>query len=669
MVTNVSIEITTHQLFANGHKFGDTGAYERLDGWAKFQLDPKFPQNETIVDIDKAPTNSFGLVEFAAEVCILRPVNPDRNNGRLFFDYGNRGNKRALQYFNDAVPSNSPISLDHAGNGFLFRRGYSIVWGAWQGDLLPGSNRMTMCLPVAKTKEGPITGIVRTEFIANSPNEKTFPLSGWVSTRSHPTISLDTKDAQLTRRRYPSDQREDLPHESWHFARVEGGVGMDFQGAETSLIASDRHIHIPTGFEPGWIYELIYTGRDPLIMGLGHAAVRDLNSFLRYEKGDKNPLANQNIERAYCFGRSQTGRCIRDSIYRGFNADKNDRKVFDGVLNHVAGAGRMWLNHRFCNAVVPAGQQYEEHDNIADSFPFTYSETTDHLTGKIDAICKRPTSDPLIFHSQTGTEYWQRRGSLAHTDTKGNDLPDPENVRFYFWSSSQHVGDPRQGIPTRNVCQNLNNVVQTSMFFRAMLDSMDRWATYGAKPPQSQIPRRSDGTLVTMDEWRQQFPEIPGISIPHEPNQLPLYDFGNEVDRGILKIVPPNIQDIGGYAVLVPAVDKDGNDVAGIRAPMVAAPLATYTGWNLRGWPYGRGAMHEFSGSSIPLPQTESERRITGDSRSSIKKRYSDLNGYVTAIKNQAMKLIQSGYMLEEDLKPTLDLARNWSSPRHDIRL
>ena len=167
-------------------------------------------------------------------------------------------------------------------------------------------------------------------------------------------------------------------------------------------------------------------------MGLGHVAVRDFISFLRYEKNDENPLDKIKITSAYCFGRSQTGRCIRDSIYLGFNEDLEGRKVFDGVLSHVAGAGKMWLNHRFCNAVVPAGQQYEDHNNIADQFPFSYALSQDHLTGKSDAICKRPKTDPLIFHSQTSTEYWQRRGSLVHTNTQGNDLAMPENVRLYF---------------------------------------------------------------------------------------------------------------------------------------------------------------------------------------------------------------------------------------------
>ncbi|MDA1309191.1 MAG: alpha/beta hydrolase domain-containing protein [Proteobacteria bacterium] len=669
MGNHVSVEIPRRQSFADGQAFGDAGAYERLDGWATFLVDPSAPAQAGIVDLDKAPVNPDGLVECATEICILRPVDAALGNRRMFFDYGNRGNKRALQYFNDALASNEPISAAHAGNGYLFRRGYTVVWGAWQGDLLPGSGRMTMCLPTAGQPDNPVTGPLRTEFIATAHGQTTFPLSGWISTRSHPTVSRDTSRARLTRRRYPDDARQEIAPDAWSFARVEGGLGMDFQGAESAIVASDTHIHMPGGFEAGWIYELIYTGRDPLVMALGHLVVRDLTSFLKYDRTAANPLADHRIEKVYCFGRSQTGRCIRDALYRGFNSDAAGRKVFDGVLNHVAGAGRMWLNHRFANAVVPAGQQYEDHDNISDSFPFAYAESTDHLTGVTDAICKRPKTDPLIFHSQTGTEYWQRRGSLAHTDSRGADLPPPDNVRFYFWSSAQHVGDPNQGPPKRGICQNLNNVVQTSMLFRAMLDNLDRWCSDGAPPPDSRYPKRADNTLVTMQEWRRQFPSIPGQATPREPNRLPLYDYGPQAADGVLTVLPPTLRDAEGYTVLVPAVDADGNDLAGVRVPMVQAPLATYTGWNLRARPFGEGAMHEFTGSMVPLGETDAVCRATGDPRASIEARYGDASGYATAIEKAARDLIKAGLMLEEDLERTLEMARNWGAPWHDVRM
>jgi Alpha/beta hydrolase domain len=674
MTNRIELSVTERFSFADGHEFGSTGAYERLVGRAHFAVDPEAPAQRGITDLDKAPTDAEGLVHFTGDFSILQPVDPARGNRRLFFDYGNRGNKRMLQFFNDAPASNDPRTLAHAGNGFLMRRGYTVAWLAWQGDLLPGNGRLLVNLPVARERHGPVTGLVRTEYIADRPGITTFPLSGRATVRSHPTVSLDQCEARLTRRRYPYDERMPVSPESWCFARVEGGAGLDNQGAVQAVIPSDSHIHIPGGFEPGWIYELIYTGRDPLVLGLGHAAVRDFVSFLRYGKEDAagrgNPLceARGTIEKAYAWGRSQTGRCLRDFVYRGFNADAVGRKVFDGILPHAAGAGRMWLNHRFANADVSGGQQYEDHFNPADTFPFSYAETTDHLTGRQDAILKRPESDPLVIHTQTSTEYWQRRGSLAHTDSRGNDLPQPDGVRIYMWASSQHFADPIPKKPARGVCQNYLNTVATSMLFRAMIDAMDRWATTGAAPPESRIPRRAEGTLVPIEEWRRQFPEIPGVATPRAPSALPLLDFGPLAEAGILR-EPPNITADGGYAILVPAVDEDGNDKAGVRAPMVAAPLGTYCGWNLRARGFGQGAMHEFSGSYIPLPETPEERRGTGDPRRSILERYADAQTYVGAITAAARQLVEEGLMLEEDVERAAAAAADWGRPRHDLRL
>jgi len=674
MTNRIELSINERFLFADGHEFGSVGAYERLIGCANFAVDPGVPAQRGVTDLDKAPTDADGFVHFAGDFSILKPVDPAYGNRRLFFDYGNRGNKRMLQFFNDAPASNDPRTLAHAGNGFLMRRGYSVVWLAWQGDLLPGNGRMLLDLPVAGERSGPLTGLVRTEYIADRFGITTFPLSGRATVRSHPTASFDPCQARLTRRRYPYDERVPVPPERWCFARVEGGSGLDNQGAVHAVIPSDSHIHIPGGFEPGWIYELIYTGRDPLVLGLGHVAVRDFVSFLRYGEEDfagrVNPLCGRGgtIERAYAWGRSQTGRCLRDFVYRGFNADAAGRKVFDGVLPHVAGAGRMWLNHRFANADVSGGQQYEDHFNAADTFPFSYAETTDHLTGRRDAILKRPESDPMVIHTQTSTEYWQRRGSLAHTDTRGNDLPQPAGVRIYMWGSSQHFADPMPKKPARGVCQNYLNIVATSMLFRAMIDAMDRWATAGTPPPKSRIPHRGDATLVVAEEWRRQFPDIPGVATPRAPSALPLLDFGPEAEGGILT-EPPDIVPSGDYTILVPAVDEDGNDRAGVRAPMVAAPLGTYCGWNLRARDFGHGAMHEFSGSYIPLPETPEERRATGDPRRSILERYPDAEAYVEAITAAARQLVEQGLMLEEDVDRVAAAAADWGRPRHDVRL
>jgi hypothetical protein len=666
----IEIDITDRFAFAGGLAFGDTGPYERLKGRARLAVDPRAPDLAAVTDLDKAPVGPDGLVHFETDLSIMRPADPGRGNRRLFFDWGNRGNIRCLQFFTAAPGSNDPRLPAHAGNGFLMRRGYTLVWAGWQADLLPGDDRFLLDVPVATDNGEPISGPVRVEYIATSPGQTTFPLSSRASTRSHPAVSLDTRRAQLTRRRYAKDERIPVPPEAWMFARLEGGHGLDNQGGETALVPSDVHIHLPGGFAPGWIYELVYQGRDPLILGLGHVAVRNVVTFLKSGKADSkgapNPAGGP-IEKAYGWGRSQTGRAIRDFVHRGFNAGPAGGRVFDGLLPHVAGAGRMWMNHRFANVIVSAGQQHEDHENPADQFPFSYASSTDHLTGKTDAICKRPETDPHVIHTQTASEYWQRRGSLVHTDTEGNDLALPANVRAYFWSSSQHFADPLLKTPGRGICQNMLNVVWTSMLFRAVLDVLDDWVTKGAAPPESRIPRRHDGTLVDMATWRHGFPAIPGVALPREPNTLERLDFGPDAERGILTEPPRRTN--GHYAVLVPATDADGNDIAGVRAPMVQAPLATYTGWNMRARGHAPGALHEFTGSTIPFSESPEERAVTGDPRRSILERYPDRAAYQHAIEAAARRLVSERMMLEEDVERCIAAAANWHAPRHDVGL
>jgi len=663
----ISLENVQRGPFAEGASFGEAGAYERILGKVRLAIDPAAPQNAGIVDLDKAPRAADGLVECAADFLILKPVDESRGNRRLFYDWGNRGNIRALQFFNDAIHSNRPSSAAHAGNGFLFRRGYTVAWIGWQGDLLPGDNRFIIDTPVATENGQAITGPVRVEFIADEAGAKCLPLSGRASTRSFPAVSLDTTKASLTVRSYPREKRVPIDPSRWQFARLEGGVGLDGAGGETGIAPSDQHIYLPEGFTPGLIYELVYTAKDPRVHGMGHAMVRDAISFLRYDTSAANPL--KGIEKVYCWGRSQTGRAIRDFVYLGFNDDGAGRKVFDGVMPHVAGAGKQWFNHRFSLPVTSGGQQHEDHENIADSFPFSYAESTDHNTGKRDAILKRPKTDPLVIHTQTASEYWQRRGSLVHTDTSGNDLAQPDGVRVYLWASSQHMSDPNLKKPSRGVCQNYQNIVLTTPLFRAALDALDRWATDGVPPPDSRIPRRADGTMIAMEEWLKQFPSIPGVMLPMGPSQLTLLDFGPEADKGILSIEPPRRLENQTYAIMVPAVDADGNDRPGVRMPVVDAPLGTYTGWNLRVRGGGHASSHTFVGSYIPLPETDAERAATRDPRPSILARYKDKAGYVRAIEAAAKKLVADRLMLEEDMARVVEAARDWGRPRHDVRL
>ena len=668
----IDYRVTDCRPFARGKSFGETGAYERLKGRVVFRVDPSSPGVRDVTDIDLAPRDHSGRVKFEADFCILRPADPEKGNGRLFYDYGNRGDKRALQFFNIAQGSNDPLEEVHAGDGFLMMRGYTVVWMGWQGDLLPGDGRLLLEVPVATRDGAPITGTLCTEFIASEAGRFEMPLSTLASTRSYPAVSLDTSRATLTRRPYAHAPRQAIAPDAWAFARLERGGGIDNQRTDTALIPSDSNIHVRDGFEPGWIYELIYEARDPLVLGLGHVAVRDFISFLKKgaARSEGQPaLATRPFEKAYAWGRSQTGRCIRDFIYLGFNDDGQGNRVFDGVLPHVAGGGKMWMNHRFANITLLPGQEHENHFSPVDRFPFSYAHSRDHLTGAEDAILKRPETDPLVIHTDTSCEYWHRRASLVHTDTRGEDLEQPEGVRIYFWASSQHFADPMMGAPSAGLAQTVCNVVASHYFFRAVLDRLDAWASDGVPPPPSLYPKRAEGTLVTVEDWRATFPEIPGLALPRGPSRLEHLDFGPDFAEAGAVSAPPVILSEEGYAVLVPAVDGDGNDLGGVRAPRAAVPLGTYTGWSVRRRDTGHGAMVGITGSYIPLPDSDEERDQTGDPRASILSRHADSNAYENAIRHAAEALAAQGYMLKSDIASCVALARDWGRPRHLTRL
>lgn len=673
MSVRLALSIDDCMPFAGGHGFAEVGAYERITGRVRFRAEPAGAQPR-ITDLEHAPRDADGLIAYAADFCLLKPVDLGRGNGRVFFDYGNRGNKRALQFFNDAVGSNSPVAIEHAGNGFLMRRGYTVAWLAWQGDLLPGDGRMLLDVPVATDGGRPITGTVRVEYIVNAPGTFVLPLSGLAPSRSYPAASLDTTRAALTRRRYAASRREPIAAEAWSFARIEESPAVDGLGRDRAVIASDSHLHLHAGFETGWIYELVYQGRDPRVLGLGHLAVRDFVGFLKHAdadaEGTPNPLraGGGRVEKAYAWGRSQTGRCIRDFIHQGFNADAAGRRVFDGVLPHVAGAGKMWMNHRFAQLTVLPGQEHENHYTVVDRFPFAYARSTDHLTGREDAILKRPETDPLVIHTDSASEYWHRRASLVVTDTQGRDLVQPETVRVQLWASSQHYASPLVAKPERGIAAELQNTVATSALFRANLDALDRWATDGTPPPPSRVPSVADGTLVPAETWRESFPAIPGVALPRGPSRLEQLDFGPDLDAtGVTAHEPPRVIDDEEYPVLVPAVDADGNDRPGLRAPMVRAPLGTYAGWSLRRPELGAGAMVGITGCYLPFPATAEQRTQTGDPRPAALERYADSDAYVAAIRAAAERLVAEGYMLAEDVERAVAAAAGWNPARHVV--
>ena len=632
------------QPFAAGHEFGSAGAYEIIAGKAFGEVAPDDPRNAGIVNLDRAPRNEHGAVAYACDVHILRPKEMDRGNRRILYEAPNRGSKRALMFLNDAPECNDPVSLEHAGNGFLMRHGYTWVTSGWQGDLAPWKDGLVLEVPVAMEHGSPIQRLVRTEICVNRAGVRSQPLSGDPRVRSYASANPLASQAELTVRMRSYGEREVVPHTDWAFA-FEGGNG------SRELAPSSTHLHLPGGFIPGAIYELVYTARDPLVLGLGFAAVRDLVSFLRHQNEDRagnpNPVAGETgVEKAYAWGRSQSGRFLRDLVYQGFNEDEQARRVFDAIAPHASGGGRMFLNYEFARPVTSCQQHTNQLE--PELFPFAYDVMEDPQTGRKDGILKRPATDPLVIHTQTSTEYWQKRGSLAHTDGRGNDVPLADGVRMYLMASTQHNA-PYGAPAARGKTRHPSNPLPIGPALRALIVAMDRWATDGIVPPPSRIPRTADGTLVTPESLRTGFPAIPGTDCSGLHNRQLFLDYGEDVTRGIMDARPKPPPDGAGYTILVPAVDPDGNDVAGVRLPWISVPLATCTGWNLQSEEAAEGELAGLLGSSIPFPRTRTEREANGDPRPSLEERYGNVDGYLDRVGEQIATLVDAGYMLAED--------------------
>jgi Alpha/beta hydrolase domain len=642
--------IQSREPFAKGHEFPISGAYEKLVGKIYGEVDPKSPLNRAIVNLDKAPRNRRGRVEYRSDFCILKPVDMERGNGKIIFDAPNRGGKRIVAFLNDAPQSNDPTTLDDAGNGFLMRQGYTIAWYGWQGDLKPVKNWMVLNVPAANNNGKEIVRQVRTEIVVDERGVKSQPLSGDERVMSYESATRDKSRASLTVREKSYGPRISLAPSEWEFAAC---VKNSRSGKET-VKASRKDLYLHGGYKPGHIYEFIYPAKNPLVLGLGFAAARDFVSFLRYEfkdaSGKTNPLAasrkSVGVRFAYGWGRSQSGRFLRDLVYHGFNQDEAHRKVFDAIAPHVAGGGRLFLNYEFSRPVTSSQQHTNQLD--PELFPHAYNVLRDAQSGRRDGILKRPKTDPVVFHTQTSTEYWQKRGCLAHTDGKGRDIELPENVRLYVIASAQH-NSPFGSEAVKEDTQQRINPLPAGDVLRALVVAMDQWVTQKVPPPPSRHPTVKDRTLVDPDKNLTNFPKIPGVRYRGLSNRQLFLDYGPRISRGRIDFHPPQPIGNGEYVILVPKVDNDGNDLAGVRLPAVRVPLGTYTGWNLRPQGLAEGELAGLLGSFIPFAKTKAQRRKNGDPRLSLEERYIDRDAYVSRVSRAARTLVEQRYLLAED--------------------
>ncbi len=661
----VRLVVEQRRPLAGGQAFGDVGPYERLDGTAHLEVDPRDPLNAVIVNLDKAPRNSRGMVEFSSRFYILKPVDITRGNRKILYGINNRGNSIEVTRFN-LVPGagSDPLGAGVVGDGLLMRLGYSFVDAGWQGDVAPGSGRLAPNLPTALQADGsPIVGRVRIEYSDRTiPPAGTFtlPLEGSTAFRSYEAADADTTHSTLVVRDSPSSARTAIPPDRWAFGRCPTG--------RESLVAGTLDICLFDGFRADRLYELIYPAKNPIVMGLGHAVTRDIASFLRYDTrdaaGTPNPLASRSgqldIRRVYATGSSQTGIYLRDQIYLGFNEDESHRKVFDAVNIHIAGTVRNFINVEFADPNVYSAQM-DRHDFLMTSYPpLTYAVTTDPISGVRAGILQRRATDPLVIDTHTETEYHQLRASLNLTDGLGTPVPIPDTVRLYLLSSLQHgggtVGGPLSG--PRGMCEYPTNGTPSGPVSRALLMALDAWADRGIAPPASRVPDVRDGTLVSLEEARKAFPSIPNVRFASALNGLDLLNFGPEFGPagGRLTLLPPLPG--ASYTLMVPKSDADGLNVAGVRVVETAVPLGTATGWNLRAGGFRPGNTCGLSGAFIPFAATRAERLSTGDPRPSLQERYNDHDGYVRAVDDATRRLVQQRFLLPEDAERYVRNAR-----------
>jgi hypothetical protein len=615
----VKFEVTRIESPAfEGRSFGTVGTYDRIIGRVTIAVAPSDPHNTVIVDVDRAPRNAQGLVEATTDVEILRPTVAANGNRALLYDVVNRGSKRALAMFNDSSAGNELVKAADAGTGFLMNRGYTVVWSGWQGDLNSGGGRNVISVPAAQG----VTGLSREEFVFDHMQNPA------VATLTYPAAELDPAHAKLSVRQREADPRA-----------TPAGLEFKFEGATKISIAR------PAGFDAGAIYELVYPAKDPKVMGLGFAATRDVVSFLRNEAADAsgtpNVLAGR-IDRAISFGQSQSGRYLQDFLYFGFNADEAGRTVFEGLMPHISGGKKMFSNFRFAQP----GRNMQQHADTlypGGEFPFAYPVTTDAVTGRTDGVlarCLAAGNCPKIIKTDTELEFYQSRGSLVVTDTQGNALTMPENVRLFLFASLQHAAPAHAKSALTKTCTYPTNPLYAGPPLRALLVALDAWITSGTQPPASRYPSRADGTLVEPTAAAVGFPSIPGVEFPRAINRATAVDHN---------AMPPTRG--AAYPVFVPKSDADGRNLAGIRLPDLEAPVGTHTGWNLLKAGFGEGELCGNTGSMLPFAKTREERLKSNDPRPSLAERYPQAGDRAAMIERAGKKLVQDRLLLEEDMK------------------
>ena len=540
------------------------------------------------------------------------------------FEVTNRGRKLFMNWIMEAPPQdgssvNNPLTAKDAGNALFLRQGWTMVWSGWDPDAPKIGNGMTLTAPVVPNVER----MIRDELVSGTRTRQ-----GLSFRLSYEAANLDQGKSRLTMRRKEKDPRVELPQGSWEYVNAQ----------EIRLLPAQ------TQPAPGTLYELHYPAIKPKVLGIGFAATRDLVSFLRNEASDdafqRNPAARR-IDKVISIGISQSGRYLRDFVHQGFNQDEGKKQVFDGALAHISGIGGVFLNAEF-GQPARTSTQHEDHYFPENKFPFSAATTTDPLTKRRGALLRNDGFDPLWIEVNSSSEYWQKGASLLHTDPLGkHDLQLPERARVYMIAGTQHAG--RAGLkPDLGPCMNLRNPHSPAPALRALLVALDEWVSVGKTPPASRVPTLASKTLV--EAGNIGFPRVPGMAVANAANEI--VAFGDWVT--------PRETGPSPYRPLVAKVGSDGNELAGVRLPDIAEPLATYTGWNLYKAPFTDGELCDRDGSYSALPATRVEREAKGDPRPSLEERYGSHANYIGKLKATVQTLVKERFLLAEDAESYL---------------
>jgi deazaflavin-dependent oxidoreductase (nitroreductase family) len=619
-----ALEIRSIDPYAGGAEWGAAGAHERVSGIARFAVDPLLSASARICDLDQVETAADGLVHFDADFCVLRPTAPGRSR-RLLFAVPNRGMPGGLPFSRGTSLVESPTAIA-PGDGFALRRGWTVAWCGWQWDVPRGGGFLGLTAPQAT--RGAARAAVRVAFRldAAAPHRRLADsIPQLVEFAPYPAADLEEADAVLCVRDWPEGPPRAFERSRWRFARERDGAP----------VPDAEHVWLEGGFEPHRFYELIYTTRCRPVAGAGLLAVRDFTSFLRgASAAEGNPCAS-GLDCAIATGISQSGRFLRHFLYEGMNLDESGRRVFDGVLAHIAGARRGEFNQRSAqpSLTYPAG--------FGNLPPFG-----DDLLARQREL----GGAPRVIFTNSAFEYWRGDAALAHVDpATGKDLPDPPDVRSYLFAGADHIGD----VPLfkdRMPLVNRPNPLDMTLALRAAFINLERWICEGIEPPASRVPRSADATAVSRAEVLQRLASIPGLRLP-APEALPatpILDLGPDAARGIGRW-PARVQ--GFHPALVSAVDADGNERAGVLLPERAVPLGTYTGWNpRRALPGLPDVLYEFAGSFAPFAASERERAMRGDPRPSRAARYRDRSDYAVRVRSAAQALVAERLLLAEDV-------------------